>query len=112
MVVSVLPWIVDASIPAKLSGPYFIKISFIIDSDAVPDIGLKIAIGIISIGNLKFDNNGVKKENIEGRILLFKKIFIANTIARIEGNILKQVINPSFAPFKKESYISIFFTSP
>ena len=77
--------------------------SFIIDNDAVPEIGLNSAMGIISSGKLNFDNTGSKKENAVFKKLLSKKMFTAKTMASIEGKILKQVIKPSFAPFKKES---------
>ena len=52
-VVSVDPIIVEAISPNLLSTPYFIIISLPIAIEALPDIGLNIAKGIISVGILK-----------------------------------------------------------
>ena len=87
MVVSVQPWSVEASLPIKLSGPKLAKISFIIANDAVPDIGLKRAIGNISIGIFAKSNNGFKNPNMPSKNLLSKKIGL-KMLERKTGNII------------------------
>ena len=62
-VVSVLPCIVEASLPAKESGPKFRNISTIMTSEADPLIGLSRAIGNILEGMFGFII-GVKNENM------------------------------------------------
>ena len=74
MVVSVHPCKVEASRPTKESGPKFLKISFIIAREAVPEIGLTKAIGNISIGRFNRLKKGSKSLKKASKIPLFKKI--------------------------------------
>ena len=60
MVVSVHPCKLDASLPTKESGPYKSKILLIMAKDAVPEMGLTIAIGKTLTGIFRASKTGLK----------------------------------------------------
>lgn len=90
--------------PINESGPCIINISFnsiILDDE---DIGLSMAIGIISLGNIFIFIND---------IMSFKKLLFTKTVteiirANIDGKISIIILNPSFTPFKNSSYMFTF----
>ena len=74
-----------------------------IANDAVPEIGLTIAMGKTLTGMFKAFKKGLKYEKINSKKWEFKKRFVAKTMAITAGAILKIVIKPFLAPIKKES---------
>ena len=96
MVVSVLPVIIDDIFPIRESGPWVNRISFsniILEDD---DIGLRIAIGNISLGNRLIFIREIKSF----RRLLFTKTVTEMIRAKIDGKISRLIFNPSLTPFR------------
>lgn len=112
MVVSVLPCITEASLPIKLSGPYVLNILFNTTKLLEPDIGLKRARLMTSVGKFIALNNGRNKFVKSFIILLLVRRDIAINIAKIVGNKFITIVRPSFTPSKKISKISIFLYNP
>ena len=90
---------IEDILPIRESGPWTINNSFNIIILEEEDIGLKIAIGNISLGN-KFI---LIKEIKSFRKLLFTKIVTEIIKAKIEGKISKLIFSPSLTPFKNSS---------
>jgi hypothetical protein len=90
---------IEAILPAIESGPYLERILLRIIKDEDDDIGLRIAMGKISLGKyLKSINFTITKI-----ILLFVRTVTAIIIANILGNISRERFKPSFTPFKNSS---------
>ena len=83
-VVSVDPIIVDVINPRKVSVPYFCIISTATPIEALPDIGLKSANGIISLGIFKISVTGEITFTIKSIIPEFLK---APTATKIPINV-------------------------
>ena len=101
-VVSVDPIIVAAIIPILLSTPKFFIISVAIAIELLPDIGLNIANGIISLGKFKISKIGVTKLIIKSNIPELLKAPIATNNPINVGKIFNTIFNPSFAPFSSQ----------
>ena len=110
-VVSVLPCRVDATLPIKESGPSTLNISVMMTSEAEPLMGRRKAIGNIEV-DMNFGNILVKGVNINSSKWLCRKIFTANTMLIVNGNIVIALLIPSFAPSIKAEYKSTFFIKP
>ena len=98
--------------PILLSTPFSCNIFVAIPIDALPEIGLNIANGIISIGIFKAVNIGEIKSTIKLIIPeLFNK-FIAKNIANKVGNNSITIFIPFFAPTINISYTFLFSIIP
>lgn len=92
-----LPCKVDAILPMSESGPNVLNMSAMMTRDAEPLIGLSMAIGIIFSGIFE-PRCGVKKANMVSRMLLFRKMFTANIMLIVNGNMFILDCIPSLAP--------------
>ena len=99
MVVSVLPVITEAILPIRESGPYVFRISFKSIRDDDEEIGLRIAMGRISLGKVV----GFIRLIMLFRKLLFTKTVTAKIMANIEGKIFRDIDKPSLTPSKNSS---------
>ena len=112
IVVSVDPISVEAIFPIKLSTPQFFIISTAIAVDALPEIGLNIASGIISLG--------IPSKFVAGLIIfitisiipeLLKAPIATNSPTNV-GNIPITIFNPSFVPSINVSNMFCFSKIP
>lgn len=112
IVVSVEPISVDAIFPIKLSTPQFFIISTAIAVDALPDIGLNIASGIISLG--------IPSKFVAGLIIfitmsiipeLLRAPIATNSPTKV-GNIPITIFSPSFVPSINVSNMFCFSKIP
>ena len=94
-VVSVEPIIVEAIFPIKLSTPKVFIISVAMAIEPLPDIGLKMASGIISGGKLNSDNNGEAKFIINSNTPEWRKLLIATNRPIKVGKMFKVILMPS-----------------
>ena len=103
IVVSVLPCIVEAILQA-IPSTSFLQIESKTATEALPETGLKIIIGIISIKlfisgkifEISFDISSINPED-------FNKV-TQKSIAKIEGNTSLKRFNPSLEPFINDEY--------
>ena len=109
IVVSVEPIIVATINPIKESTPNFFIKSVATAIDPLPEIGLKIASGIISGGIFNIFSVGFIIFITKSKIPELLRAPIAKKSPIKVGNILITIFIPSFAPFKKIS--NTFFLS-
>ena len=105
MVVSVEPIITDAISPILLSTPKLFIISVAIAIEPLPDIGLSIASGSISLGTLKVLNIGFIIFITKSIVPEFLSITIAKNNPTNVGKIFITISIPSFAPFRNKSKV-------
>ena len=111
-VVSVEPIIVDAINPIFESTPKLVIISVATAVDALPEIGLIKAKGIISLGIPKKFVTGDIKLIIKSKTPELLNAPIATNNPINVGKILKTICIPSFAPSKKVSNTLFFSNNP
>ena len=111
-VVSVDPIIVEAIKPIFESTPKVVIISVATAIDALPEIGLTNASGIISLGILKKLVIGDINFIIKSKIPELLNAPTATKIPINVGKILNTISIPSFAPSTKVSYTLFFSNNP
>lgn len=111
-VVSVEPIITDAIKPILLSTPCCVIISVATAIDALPDIGLNNASGIICAGIFIVFNIGSIICTINSIIPELLNTPTAKNIPNNVGNKFITISIPSFAPFKNVSNVLFFSATP
>ena len=93
--------IIEAQMPAKLSGPYFSSIPSNVASEALPENGLNKIKGKSSLGSLTNPSKGERAFDIIFSAPELKNIETETIRAHIVGKTAKELFIPFFAPLKK-----------
>lgn len=94
--------ITELTIPTKVSGPHFLNKLSKKASEALPENGLKISKGKISLGIPIFESIGAKILDIASHIPEPRSILTEIISAHIDGKREKAPLAPFAAPSKKQ----------
>lgn len=105
------PSITDATFPAKESGPWVSKISFMSAKAPLPETDFKRAKGKTSLGILTFESSGESIFPKKSKAPDARSIDTAQISPTKAGSMLTEVFKLFDAPFKKVSKIFTFLNS-